>query len=175
LEGFADFTSRHTSSASLSFAQRHNDIGEGILRNTTVSEVAEISDFNLLASHTYGTKDAKGNIRAGFRLQSLSYNNVAEFSDGRDFTRFEPLGIFSYRLSPDTRALLGGRMSLFDYEDDIRDRTDLTAFTGLEFAASAKLSGSVQIGSTLTQFDAASREDQTSLFVEANLEYRPVD
>lgn len=174
--GNAAINSKNRSRASLSIASDSNDIGTGVLSNATESdpnEVAEITNIEFSASHTYGATAARGNLSAGLELQSRDFRNQATFTEGRNLIRVSPFLQFSYRVSSDTRLIAGGEIANLAFDDDSRDRLDSTIFTGFDFSPSSKLSGQFRIGATQSSFDDSTRSDQSSLFLESDLNYEP--
>lgn len=172
----AELNSKNRSRGNFSVASEHEEIGSGILSNILESdpnEVAEFTEIRLNLSHTYGASAARGNLTGGLRVQSRNYRNQSRITDGLNFVRLAPFAQFSYRVSADTRVLVGGRISAFTFDDDFNDRIDTTLFTGLNFSPTGKLSGFIQAGATQSAFDSSQRDDETSLFLDANLTYNP--
>ncbi len=170
----AEFSSRHRTSASLTFSKDHNDIGEGILTNASegsTNEVAEFNNIELKADHTFGAQNAIGNIRGGTALVSRDYTNLDQFTLGRGYTLLDVFGEFGYRVSADTRALLGVRFRRIDSDTDRRDRNEITVYTGARFSATGKISGSIQLGVTQGIFDATDLTDTTLLSVDGEIGY----
>ena len=173
-----EFNSKNRSFASIAFSSEHDDIGSGVLSNITESDpldVAETSNFRLSAAHTFGARSARGNLTGGLRVESRNFRNQPTFTAGRDHLRIEPFARFSYRASADTRFIIGGRLANFTFDNDINDRLDGTLFAGVNFAATGKLSGIFRIGATQSSFSESERSDETSLFLDADLLYRPSD
>lgn len=174
--GDAQFSSKHKSSASISISSEHDDIGLGVLSEITESDpndVAESTNILLVGAHTYGADTARGNLSGGLRIESQDFRNQPTFTDGRSFTRVEPFGQFGYRVSADTRAVIGVRFANFTFDNEFSDRLDTTIFTGLNLRASGKLSGVFRAGATQSSFSASERDDETSLFLNADLRYVP--
>lgn len=172
----AELNSKNRSRATISIAFEHSDVGTGVLSNATESDPNEVAEFNrieLFGAHTYGASGARGNLTGGLRILSVDYQNQSTFTEGRSFTSLQPFVQFGYRVSGDTRVIVGGQISSFSFDDDTSDRVDTTLFTGAEIAATGKLSGVFRIGATQSNFDNDARSDETSLFLDVNLEYQP--
>lgn len=172
----ANFDSRNRSRVAISIAREHDDFGNGVLSNATESDpndVAESTEIELVGAHTYGAANARGNLTGGLRILSVEYDNQPGFTEGRDSVRFQPFAEFGYRVSADTRAVLGVRFATADFDNDFLDRDDLTIFSGFNFSATGALSGSLRVGATQSVFDASQRDDETSLFLDSRLVYRP--
>lgn len=173
-----EFNSKNRSTASISISSEHDDIGTGVLSNISESdpmEVAKTSIFQISAAHTYGSLSARGNLTGGLSLQAREFRNQPTFTEGRNLLRIEPFARFSYRASEDRRFVLGGQLSNISFDNSRNDRLDTTVFTGLDFAATGKLSGVFRIGATRSSFANINRSDETSIYVDADFQYSPSD
>ena len=174
----ADLTSKHKSRIAFSIATEHDDIGSGVLSNATEldsNEVAEFTEIELVGAHTYGATAARGNLTGGLRIQSRDFRNQTRFTNGRSLLRFEPFATFGYRVSAETRLIVGGRVSNLDFDNDTIDRVDTSLFTGIDISATGKLTGFFRIGATNSALSESVRSDETSLFIDADLRYRPTN
>ncbi len=167
----------------LSFLQGSEDVGTELTRGdgTDFDKPAVFNELNADGSFTYGADGARGNFEFGLRLTDFDYDALRRLSDdvdvtdGRGYSLVEPFGVFSLRLSEDTRALLGLEVGQYSYENDAQDRQDLTVYTGLNFSATGALSGNLQLGSTTASFDNIDRDDQTTFSARIGVVYSPVD
>lgn len=174
----AELNSKNRSRAAVSISLEHDDIGLGVLSEATESdpnEVADITEIELVGEHIYGASDARGNLKGGLRLLLRDFQNQPTFTQGRDSFSFRPYAEFSYRVSADTRTLIGVQFAGIDFDNDFADRNDITIFTGLDFKATGALSGTFRVGATQSLYDTSERDDETSLFLDADLVYRPTN
>jgi len=154
----AEFTARKRANANLSVELGHEALGINFTRGAA-------------GVYTYGAKNARGNITGGVKVFTQSFNNRKDVTSGRGHTGIEPFGIFSLRVSPDTRVLAEIRYGTTTFGNSVLDRNDLSLLVGATFAATGKLSGVAKIGSTISTFDTAGREDESNLIVESSLRY----
>ncbi len=176
LRGIGDISSRQRFLASLSVTNFAEEQGTGQASGVldVLDEQVEVTGVFGRAEYTYGARNSRGNLTGGVILGSLSYSNLEAFTDGDDYTFVRPYGVFSLRLSPDTRFLTELRFTAFDYDDDARDRDEVALLTGVEMSASSKLSGDARIGVAKASFDQDSDNDTTELIAEVGLQYSPV-
>lgn len=179
----AELGARQRIGAGVSYTRGSEDVGTELTRGggEDFDEPAVFNELNAEGHFIYGALGARGNLEVGLRLQDFDYRPLRRLSDnvdvtdGRGYTLVEPYGIFSLRLSQDTRALLGVEVGQYSYDEDSRDRQDLTVFTGLDFSATGKLSGNLQLGATTASFDNIDRDDQTTFTARVGVGYLPVD
>ena len=165
---------RHRVSSELSLNLDHEDLGTGQTRfSTNLNDQIETTRLTFRSQYTFGAANAQGNLSAGLIVSSESFDNLPELTEGDDNTAIRPYAQFSYRLSPDTRLIAETRFGTIDFDDDNRDRDEVSFLTGVDLRASARTSGRVRVGVTEASFDDANRSD-TSLFVaDVDLTYRP--
>jgi len=151
----------------------HQPFGFGLTEGRTdlVDEPAEYGEYVVGGRFRYGVPDARGNLEAGLRFFGRRYTNLEQFSDGRDYQRIVPYGLFSYRLSGDTRALLELRYATHSEESGLNDRDSVSLFGGLAFAATGRLRGEFRVGATSTDYQDENRDDLTIAAAEAGLRY----
>ena len=173
----AELGARQRVKGSLEVSREHEVLGTLITRGEADenTEQVESTNFEAQASFGYGATNAKGNIEVGLLLASQNFTNQDDLTDGRDFTEIAPFGVFSFRLSSDSRLLLEGKISDLDYDDDVRDRTDATALIGITIGENRKTSGSARIGYTQASFDLDTRGDEDAAIADISLTWRPVD
>ena len=182
---YADHSLRAIADAQLSSRQRlrfraafdfaHQPLGTGFTLGIGDDDVSQVEFINtiLQAAYTYGAAAARGNVQVGLNVLSRSYQNQAALTNGAGYTAIRPFGVFALRLSSDTRAITTVRFGSFIFDNSNLDRNDLTLLTGLRFAATGKFGGEFQVGASLSEFELASRVDQTSFIAEAELFYEP--
>ncbi len=176
LQGNGNISSKQRLFANLSFSKTTEEQGTG--QTSTVldplDEQIEINQVTGRVAYTYGSLEARGNITGGLLVNSTSFANVEQFTDGDDYSLIQPYGVFSLRISPDTRALFEVRIGQRDYDADINDRSELSLLTGVELSASSKLSGNARVGFTSVSYDNADDADSTAVIAEVGLLYSPV-
>lgn len=182
---YADHSLRAIVNANLSTKQRilarigvnfrHQPLGTSFTRGISDpdEEQVEFIDTQLSGSYNYGAQSARGNFTLGLNFVARSYQNQEDLTEGADYTSVRPYGQFSLRLSADTRAIATLRFSSTAFENSARDRNDISLLTGLRFAATGKSGGEFQLGASLSNFSAATVDDETSFIAEAELFYEP--
>lgn len=173
----AELSSRQRLKGLVELSREHEVLGTLLTRGEADENTEQVESTNADAevSFGYGALNARGNIEVGLRFASENFTNQQEFTDGRSFTEIEPFGVFSYRLSSDSRLSLEGRVSDISFDDDIRDRTDVTALVGISLGENRKTSGIVKVGYTQASFEQDGRGDENSAIADISLTWRPVD
>ena len=180
LSADAELGARRRTGGSITYLRGHETLGLDLTRGIA-TEVDELVTFDLVNAEgrfRYGASDARVNVEGGARLATRRYASLEELTDGGDYASVGPYALVSFRVSGDTRALVESRFTVYDFENDRRDRNDLELLTGLEFAATGALSGAARIGARVTSYDddeRADEEDGTGLILEADVIYRPSD
>jgi len=129
------------------------------------------NDLSLSAVGTFGAQGARGNVDFGVRLRRLDPKNLLDLADDFGYTSVGPFARFSYRISGDTRMTLEGRITDFDYELDIRDRTETAFLLGATFAATGRLTGAFDIGVSTISSDNANEDGNNNLIASADIGY----
>ena len=170
----SEFTSRKRARAGLNINFGHQEFGRGLTRGlaTADGELVEFVDTSANVEYTYGARNARGNITFGLNLDQLSYTSREDVTDGRDSFDIEPFGIFSLRVSGDTRATFELRHKTVD-SDSNRDRQDFTLLAGLQFATTGKSGGSFAIGAVQSNYDSDAIDDGSEITVEGELFWEP--
>lgn len=173
----AELSSRQRLEGSIELSRDHEVLGAGLTRGEADGNTEQVESTNAEAqfSFGYGAINAKGNIEVGLRLASENFTNQQEFTEGRSFTEIQPFGVFSFRLSSDTRLLFEGRVSDQNFDDEIRDRTDVTALVGISLGENRKTSGTARVGYTRASFDQDGRSDEDTVAANVSLAWRPLD
>ena len=169
----AEIDKRRRLAAFAQYRRDHEPFGFNILRGRAdeADEPVMFDEFRLGASFRYGVVDARGNVEGGLRVTSRSFTNLESITDGRDYVVVAPYGLFSYRLSGDTRALLELRYEDVTRDSGADDRDALSLFGGVEFAAGGRLRGSARLGATSTSYDLEAREEETIFAAETEIRY----
>jgi len=94
-------STRKRVSASAALKLDHQELGTGLSRGAVSigSEQVERFIFDANAAYTYGAPTARFNVTAGLDLDSVTFQNRPDITDGRDHTEFTPYGRISYRLN----------------------------------------------------------------------------
>lgn len=173
LDTSASLDKRKRIEGSLFFNTGHQTLGTGFTddNNLIVREQTLTRDIGGLVRYVYGAKGAKGNIIVGLDLLDHAFTNQEELTSGRDYFRLQTNGVFSLRLSPDTRALIEGRFASYDYTSDIYDRTDTSALLGLTFNPTGKSGGSIKLGLTNNDFESTTFSNASFAIAELDLYY----
>ena len=169
----AEFTARKRAEGKLVLEFGHETLGTQRTRGsaTTDDTAVKFLSTTLSGEYVYGAKNARGNLIGGVRLQNFAYTNRSDVTSGGDYTSLEPYGIFSLRLSPDTRALLELRFASINFNGS-RDRTDTSLLAGFSFEPSGKFGGDLKVGTTLSNFSGG--DSDSSVISEISLFYEPV-
>ncbi|MEE9320635.1 MAG: hypothetical protein V3U76_09345 [Granulosicoccus sp.] len=172
----AELSGKQRTSGYLLFSKKHEPLGTGQTRGAAESFDEQIarSGISAGAAYTYGVKNARGNLTAGLKMDNVSYSNLEAITQGDDFTRLTPYGIFSLRVSPDTRILGEARLASLDFDNDGLDRTEYSLLGGADFSPTGKSGGKIRVGMKQSDFSAESVGDRTDLVAEIDLFYLPV-
>jgi len=171
--GDAALDKRNRFTGSVTYARGHQEVGFNLTRGRAVdlNEAVVFNRFSAAAAYRYGVVDARGNVEVGIDVTRRNYANLEAITEGRDFTAVQPFGLFSYRLSGDTRALVELRYGSFSVDNGVNDRGELSLFGGAEFAATGRIRGGFRLGATQADYSDASREDVTLLAASADVSY----
>ena len=170
------FSSRSRFSLSGNVAQKHVLYGATLSRTlSTGDEPITYQETGLTLSHTYGAMEARGNLRTELDYGSRDYDNYAALTDGLGFTTVTPSVSLLYSVSSDTRALAGLSYQMLDYEDGGNsDSGTLGLFTGAEWEATGKTGGTARVGVSRRDFDAANRDNDTTMTIAATAYWTPL-
>lgn len=176
LRSLAQISSRQRLGFTLAASQR--SVEQGLGQTSSIVEILdeqiEIDSVAATGTFTYGAVNARGNLQGGLSVGSVDYSNLEQITEGDSYTYVRPFGIFSLRVSPDTRLQTIVRYAVLDYDDDGRDRDQVSLLAGVTMSASSKLSGDARVGVVKASFDQSSDEDTTELIAEVGLDYAPV-
>ncbi len=169
----AELTARKRVNGKFSLDFGHQPLGTNLTRglDNTGAEAVTYLDTQLSGEYIYGAENARGNITAGALIRSYSYNNRSDLTSNAGYLQFRPFGIFSLRISPDTRALAELRFDQFSFEGNRSDRTDTSLLGGFSFTPTGKFGGSLKIGATLSNYSGG--DDESTLISEIDLNYEP--
>lgn len=154
---------------------RHQELGtyltEGIA--TFGSDQVEIADLGIKTAYTYGARTARFNLTGGLNLQSVTFQNRRDITQGRDYIDIAPYGRLSYRLSVDTRALFEVGIRSLSFDNSRVDRNEARMLTGLSFRGTGKSGGEAKIGVSALSFNEGDRADQSTLTADIGLYFLP--
>jgi hypothetical protein len=115
------------------------------------------NDF--LARARYGFSD-RWAVAAWYNLYAYGYDN--EFDRTGDFDRHLGGGSIFYRIAPKTEVLVEYSRSTVDYsKSPSSDNKNDTAYVGLQFDPTAKLSGHLKLGWTQRKYDTPQFANET--------------
>ena len=176
VSGEVTFSSRSRLSLSGNVAQKHILYGATLSRTlSTGDEPITYQNTGLTLSHTYGAKEARGNLRTELDWDSRDYDNYASLTDGLGFSSITSSVSLLYSVSSDTRALVGLSYQMLDYEaGGNSDSGTLSLFTGSEWEATGKSGGSARIGVSSRDFDVSSRDTETAMTLAATAYWTPL-
>jgi polysaccharide biosynthesis protein VpsM len=129
----------------------------------------------------FGAPGARGGVRLGLGTDDIAYRNNQSFARDADRSEDYIRGEFLYRLGAKTRAFLQARNNNIDYD---RTRTRLNRVLdldsserlyslGLEFDATAKITGRAAVQRINKDFDDRSIKDFSGTGYEIGLQFRP--
>lgn len=167
--------SRKRFSASTSLTFRHEELGVGLTRGTAEAgdEQVEASDFIVDANYLYGASTAMLNLTGGLLFQNTAFQNRSDLTNGRDYSRINPYGRLSYRLSADTRALFEVGVGQYDFDNNLLDRSVVQALVGLSFQGTGKTLGQLKVGVAANDYSAAEVDDTVILIADVGLTFSP--
>ena len=164
---------RHQISGDFSITRGHDELGTGqAIFAQNADEQIESTRVVLRTEYRYGAKNAQGQLGAGLFISNELFSNLEEITEGDDNTVVRPFALFSYRISPDTRLVTEARFGIFDFDEDRRDRDQLSLLTGFDFSPTARTGGRLRLGVTRDDFDTADVSDTTTFVADINVFYR---
>lgn len=171
----AELNRKHRLRANLSLSSEHQELGTGFTRGiaTPETEAVRFSQVQLGSAYTFGSVLAKGNIVTGLNIRNVTYTSRDDLTEGSNFTQIDPYVQFSYRLSSETRAIIGLNLASTSFDNRERDRTDVELSTGLVLGGSGKTGGQASIGVVQEDYSDKSREDRVLFSARVNLNYSP--
>ena len=173
IDADAELSSRKRAKGELVIDLGHQTLGTSLTRGTADENdtAVQFVDTEVSGEYIYGASNARGNVVGGVELQSFSYLNRSDITSGRGYTRFEPYGIFSLRISPDTRALIELRFTNVAFGGNRADRTDTSLLAGFSFTPTGKFGGTMKVGTTLSSFSGG--DSDSTIISEMDLFYEP--
>jgi hypothetical protein len=151
---------------------------ENITGTAKEQEPDEWHNWGFEGNFAYGAKTARGRIEADIGYVDKDYDNNRADTYGWDLYYAYGLTRFLYRLRPKTNIVLEGRVTQFNYDDDVPgtgslDSVDTTLLAGVTWDATFKTTGYAKIGLIDKNFDSSRREDNDDIAWEMAVEWRP--
>ena len=147
VSGDAVFGRRSQGKVGLEISRRTDQPGSGLAfaSDEGFSELPYRDRIALNIEHTYGARNARGNLITGLQLSDNDFNSSGGFSVSSDYTDIEPYVKFSVRMAGTTRGFLEIRQRAQNYSDSAdRDRTSV--FLGIDWPESEQFGGSAKVG-----------------------------
>jgi hypothetical protein len=161
-------------------SHKHDDIGSGASEGAATLQASpdEYDQLDGDMNYTFGAKDAKGRLVLRNIYMDKDYTNNPENTKVLDRSDNEYRATTYLRVAPKTSLLLEGREKTIDYNRDndagsLPDSDETRAFVGAEWEATAKTTGSVRLGHTRKDFDAAAMTDYSLPSWEAIIDWSP--
>lgn len=165
---------RHRVSGSFAYDKEHESLGTGQTRFESDSDdQIESTLITLRTDYTFGASGARGNVGGGLVFTRETFDNLAFLTIGDDNSKIMPYAQFSYRVSPDTRLVAESRYRVVDFDDDLRDRDEISFLVGFNMKATARTGGAIRLGVTKADYDAAGRSDRNLFVANVNVTFRP--
>ena len=152
-----DPTIRSTLAINAGYTEGHTRRGEGVrdflLDRTLEREVDEYEQRSIDARYSYGASGARGRVDLTAGMSYFDYQNNLELTEiGNNDSRRLGLG-FNWRMAPKTTLLTIARYSDYDFDVSDRDNDQLFYGFGVEWDATAKTSGRLELGYLEKTFD----------------------
>lgn len=125
----------------------------------------------------YGAPEAQGRMEAEINYNNKRYtNNRTTTADG-DFNALDAAGRFYYRVAPNSRVFVEGRLTEYDYRLDTpnQDSKEQRLLLGYTWEATAATQGTIKAGNLKKDFEASSRRDFSGLTWEGVIRWSPVE
>ncbi|MEM9315052.1 MAG: outer membrane beta-barrel protein [Pseudomonadota bacterium] len=171
-----DPTIRSTFGAGAAYSENHERRGEGLqgfIRDDDMTPVNEFSttDFDLLYEH--GADGAMGRLSLTAGYTDLEYLNNREVTSFADFEAYRFGAEFAWRVAPKTALLASARYIETEYDEQTRDNDTLFLGVGVEWDATAKTSGRVEVGHQDVDYFGPDQADYSGSYWRAGVEWRP--
>lgn len=176
-----EFNHRNKLDLAFDYLRLHETRGSGISDGTsTVNRTPdEFRDSFLKGQYTYGGDEAKGRIKVEASYLDKDYTNHRDRT--RVFDREEDAigGTFYYRIMPKTSLLFETKYKDISYDNKPLSAAKLDSDealyqVGVTWEATAKTTGTAQVGKTYKDFDSSRRKDRNFTSWELGVEYSPL-
>ncbi len=131
-------------------------------------------DLNAIQGiYTYGGREAKGQIVLNARYQDKEFTNFSSITFDRDYDQIDLGATFKYRVSDKTQVFARVTRSGIDYDSSNKDSTNMRYLIGADWDATAKTSGSLDIGWSDKDFKDSSLDDTSGGTWDADINWNP--
>ncbi len=152
----------------------HEVIGQQAGGAQTVTNSPIKFDLNTLdATYLFGGAEAIGQIELRSRLQDKRFTNYRSTLSARDYDQLDLSASFKYRVTDKTRAVATIVNSKIDYDNLNRDSTKTKYLIGATWDATAKTSGSINVGWSEKDFKDSSLKDDSGGTWDAAITWAP--
>ncbi len=152
----------------------HEVIGQQAGGAQTVTDTPIKFNLNTLdAIYIYGGSEAKGQIELRSRLIDKRFTNYRTTTRDRDFDQLDLSASFKYRLTDKTKAVATIVNSKVDYDNLNKDSTKTKYLLGATWDATAKTSGSINVGWSKKDFKDSSLKDDSGTTWDAAITWAP--
>lgn len=129
----------------------------------------------------YGGEGSQAGLGVDIGTSDRQYKNNGDYTQFRDFSENFYGGYFRYRVASKTSAKLSVRQTEVQFDNLRRigrsdvsfDSTERSLFLGLEFDATAKVTGSINAGRIEKDFDDVRLDDFSGFGWKAGVQFRP--
>jgi hypothetical protein len=110
-------------------------------------------------TYTFGGKEAKGRVLFNAGYQDKKFTNFRSITDTRDYDQSDIGMVFKYKITAKTSAVATVTRSKIDYDQSNKDSTKQRYLLGASWEATAKTTGSIDIGWSDKDFKDPSLSD----------------
>lgn len=176
-----EFTSQHrvdiSGYADWIYEGRGTGLTEGL--GDTTNELVKYQQQNVMGTYEYGSLSSKAQVALSAGFYSKKYQNFRAVSQYRDFnkTMMAITGYYNTQSASRTFIELKGENYRYDtlqVNGISRDSDDLKLLLGMEWDASALISGSFKFGYQSKDFSSSIRENFSGLSWLAELSWQPL-
>jgi hypothetical protein len=166
---------RHALVVDADWARRHDARGtagrEGELAELPF-DPDEYDERGFGGRYRFGAPGARGRLEFEAGANDIEYRNNRVLTQFRDRNDRKLAGGFYWRIAPKTSATISVDQIESDYDVSTLDSTERHFYLGIELDATARTSGSVQVGRVRKDFDDPARLDYSGNSWRAGLAYK---
>jgi len=152
--------SRNRFDIQASIVKGHEARGEEQGGATSITDKPLEFDLNSIEGvYSYGRREAKGQIELRGQYQDKDFTNFDAVTASRDYDQLDFAAKFKYKLTGKTSAVATASQSKIDYDDSNKDNTNNRYLLGVEWDATAKTTGAINVGWAEKDFKDASLID----------------
>ncbi|EPJ45573.1 MAG: hypothetical protein OFPII_25880 [Osedax symbiont Rs1] len=123
--------------------------------------------------YTYGGREATGQVVLEASYQDKEFTNFRSTTFNRDYDQINLGATFKYRISDKTQIFSKITSSDINYDNSNKDSTNIRYLIGADWDATAKTSGSLDIGWSDKNFKDSSLKDSSGGTWDANIDWNP--